>query len=69
MLLAACYGVPPKETGAMDLDGDGYDAPIDCNDDDPAISPDATEDCDDTVDNDCDGMVDGDDDDCADTAT
>lgn len=52
----------------MDMDGDGYDTPADCDDADANVHPDAAEDCDDTVDNDCDGMVDGDDADCTDTA-
>jgi|GEM_PF-2261006 len=41
-----------------DADADGYCAPEDCAPDDAAISPDATEQCDDGVDNDCDGTTD-----------
>lgn len=32
--------------------------PFDCNDEDPAINPEAIEDCDDGIDNDCDGLID-----------
>ncbi|MEM9192006.1 MAG: putative metal-binding motif-containing protein [Myxococcota bacterium] len=40
-----------------DADGDGYPAPADCADGDPAVHPDAPELCD-LIDNDCNGMVD-----------
>jgi hypothetical protein len=39
-----------------DLDGDGVDAPDDCNDDDPSIFPGADEAIGDGVDQDCDGL-------------
>ena len=42
-----------------DADGDGFDAPEDCNDFDPAINPGATEICD-GIDNNCDDEVDED---------
>lgn len=45
-----------------DLDGDGFtpDEGGDCDDTDPTINPDATELCDDLLDNDCDGLIDED---------
>jgi len=67
-----CDGLIPE-----DADGDGYvdgelqecidDWPaedLDCDDADPDVHPDATEECVDEVDNDCDGLVDGEDPDC-----
>ncbi|MFH1463311.1 MAG: MopE-related protein [Pseudomonadota bacterium] len=52
---------PPEDTGAppADLDGDGFDASQDCDDQDPAVHPGATEVCD-GVDDDCDGLTDED---------
>lgn len=40
-----------------DQDGDGFDASVDCDDQDPDIHPNATESCN-GVDDDCDGKVD-----------
>jgi len=54
-------GVDPEPTDVpTDLDGDGFDAPEDCDDDDPAVHPAAVEVCD-GVDNNCNAMVDADD--------
>lgn len=53
-----------------DADGDGFCAEgEDCVDSDAEIHPDATEICDDFLDNDCDGLVDGDDESCQTGAT
>ena len=41
-----------------DADGDGVPCAEDCNDDDPAVHPDAVEICDDEQDNDCNGDID-----------
>lgn len=53
------------DTSPVDLDGDGYLEPSDCDETDPAINPAAADDQDDDVDNDCDGDVDEDFDPCA----
>jgi len=62
ILSAACSDGSRLEgtTAPVDLDGDGYDTPADCDDDDSDVNPGAAEVCD-TVDNDCDGTVDNDD--------
>lgn len=53
------------EDAATDDDGDGYsEDQFDCDDTDPDINPEATENCDDNVDNDCDGDKDCQDSDC-----
>jgi hypothetical protein len=60
---AACSSELETDTGKndpvepVDVDGDGFPAEEDCNDEDAAIFPGAEERCD-TVDNDCDGEVD-----------
>ena len=57
-LVFAC-GDKDDDGGPIDADGDGYVASVDCDDDDPAIHPDAVEVCDGGVDNNCDGQADG----------
>jgi hypothetical protein len=69
LALAGCGNDEPSDTdldvGDMqpmygdvpvtDQDGDGYEAGVDCNDDDPSIHPDAEETAGDGVDSNCDG--------------
>ena len=43
--------------GVVDIDGDGFNSSVDCNDNDASINANATEICD-GVDNNCDGIVD-----------
>ena len=68
LVLAACYGTSFKmdtDSALPDSDGDGFDTLLDCDDANAEINPNATEICDDTLDNDCDGASDADDTDCA----
>jgi hypothetical protein len=59
------------ETACTDNDGDGFAidggncGPVDCDDNNADINPDAAEVCDDIVDNDCDGNADCDDNECS----
>ncbi len=60
LALALLFGCADKsvESGeAVDQDGDGFDATVDCDDADAAVHPDAVE-VDDDIDNDCDGVAD-----------
>jgi MYXO-CTERM domain-containing protein len=57
-----CDGLIDEGSTVFDDDGDGFaeyegGVEVDCNDDDPWVSPERVEDCD-GVDNDCDGVVD-----------
>jgi hypothetical protein len=67
-VLMACYGpagIIVDDTALQDADADGFFADEDCDDNDAAVNPDATEICDDEIDNDCDELIDADDvDDC-----
>jgi hypothetical protein len=59
-----CPVTQPPVSSCTDADNDGFNVegstcgPVDCNDDDPLINPDASEDCIDGVDNNCNGLVD-----------
>jgi hypothetical protein len=46
--------------GPVDMDGDGFFNDVDCDDDNPAVNPDAIEVCD-GIDNNCDGLIDDED--------
>ena len=50
--LEYCFG------NIVDADGDGYDASVDCNDNNPWANPGAIEECNNGVDNNCDGNID-----------
>ena len=78
MVLAACYGQvdvdPYWDSGdsgdtsgdQVDVDGDGFMSADDCDDANPEVNPEATEICDDKIDNDCDTLTDAKDvDDCS----
>ncbi|HJN73980.1 MAG TPA: putative metal-binding motif-containing protein [Myxococcota bacterium] len=59
LIAIACNKTPGEDsaTSVSDEDNDGFASDLDCNDDDPAIHPEASEVCD-GVDNDCDDLVD-----------
>ncbi|MFT4621485.1 MAG: hypothetical protein ACI8PZ_000137 [Myxococcota bacterium] len=69
VFVGLAFGAPPtSDTGTVDTgaaaldadgDGDGFTPREgDCDDDNPRVSPRATEICDDRLDNDCDGFFD-----------
>ena len=60
LLLVLGFALIAAPAYAVDADGDGYEPPEDCDDDDPDVHPDAPEYCD-SIDNDCDLLVDAED--------
>ena len=59
LLLASlgCTKGGDSDSGLSDADADGFTSDVDCDDDDPAVNPDASETCD-GVDDDCDDAID-----------
>jgi hypothetical protein len=55
--ITALSGCLPTCGSGTDNDGDGYDSTVDCDDNNAAVNPGATEVCD-GIDNDCDGQID-----------
>jgi len=53
-----CGGSNSGGSNTVDADNDGYDATIDCNDNDASMNPGAGELCGDAKDNDCNGLTD-----------
>ncbi len=57
VILHQVVTIPDTSSTAVDMDNDGYDSTVDCDDTDPTINPDATEIANNNIDENCDGIA------------